>query len=156
MEVNDLNSKKYPDQPIIGLDMLFTKFYVITSPDLMQAVQRNAKTLSFEPLLLFSAKNIAGITNQKTLNILKETENGGQGLGPKIMHAMTPTLVGKPLDIMNMKMIQLIQPFIEKLGDMSTFDLYEWCKEATMAASTEATYGPMNPYKEKEIQDAWW
>lgn len=156
MAINDLNSQKHPDQPIIGLDMFFTKFYVITSPDLMQAVQRNAKTLSFEPLLLFSSKNIAGIRNQKTLDILKEKENGGQGLGPKIMHAMTPTLTGKPLDVMNMKMIQLIQPFIEKLGDMSTFDLYEWCKEATMAASTEATYGPMNPYKEKEIQDAWW
>lgn len=156
MKVNVVNSKKHPEQPIIGLDMFFTKFYVITSPDLMQAVQRNAKTLSFEPLLLFGARNISGISNPKTLDILKETDAGGQGLGSKIMHAMTPTLVGKPLDQMNLKMIRLIQPFIEKLGEMSTFDLYEWCKDATMAASTEATYGPMNPYKDKEIQNAWW
>ena len=156
MIINRTNRKKHPAQPIISLDMLFTKFYVITSPDLMQAVQRNAKTLSFEPLLLFSAKNIAGISNPKTLDLLKETDAGGRGLGPKIMHAMTPTLIGKSLDLMNIHMIRLIQPFIEKLGDSSTFDLYEWCKDATTAASSEATYGPMNPYKDKQVQDAWW
>ncbi|CEJ57042.1 hypothetical protein PMG11_05750 [Penicillium brasilianum] len=149
-------AKKHPEHPIISLDMLFTKFYVITSPDLMQAVQRNAKTLSFEPLLLFGARNISGISNPKALDILRETDAGGQGLGTKIMHAMTPTLVGRPLDQMNIQMIRLIQPFIENMGETPTFDLYEWCKDATMAASTEATYGPMNPYKDKDIQDAWW
>ncbi|KAF7717005.1 Uncharacterized protein PECH_003180 [Penicillium ucsense] len=149
-------AKKHPDQPIIGLDMLINKFYVITSPELVQAVQRNAKTLSFEPLLLFSAKTIAGITNPKALQILKDKEAGGEGLGARIMHSMTPTLIGKPLDKLNLHMIRLIQPFIEQLSETSTFDLYGWCKDATMAASTEATYGPMNPYADKEIQDAWW
>jgi hypothetical protein len=156
MITNTFNSKKHPEQPIICLDMFFTKFYVITSPDLMQAVQRNAKTLSFEPLLFFGAKNISGISNQKALNLLKETDAGGPGLSSKILHAMTPALVGKSLDSMNIQMIRLIQPFIEKLGESSTFDLYEWCKDATIAASTEAAYGPMNPYKDKTIQDAWW
>ncbi|KAJ5153098.1 uncharacterized protein N7482_009576 [Penicillium canariense] len=149
-------AKKHPQHPIIGLDMLFTKFYVISSPDLMQAVQRNSKTISFEPLLLFGAKNISGISDPKTLDILKGTESGGQGLGAKIMHSMTPTLVGKSLDQMNIRMVQLMRPFIDRMGETSTVDLYEWCRDATMAASTDATYGPLNPYKEREIQDAWW
>ncbi|KAJ5875512.1 uncharacterized protein N7473_012859 [Penicillium subrubescens] len=149
-------AKKHPGQPIISLDMFFTKFYVITSPDLMQAVQRNAKTLSFEPLLFFSAKNISGISNQRTLNLLKERDAGGEGLSSKILHAMTPALSGKALDKMNIQMIQLLRPFIEKLGESSIFDLYEWCKDATIAASTEAAYGPMNPYKDKVIKDGWW
>lgn len=161
MITDELNSKKHPRQPIISLDMFFTKFYVITSPDLMQAVQRNAKTLSLEPLLFFSAKNISGISNKRTLNILKERDAGGEGLSSKILHAMTPALSGKALDKMNIQMIQLLQPFIDKLGEgksgeSSMFDLYEWCKDATIAASTEAAYGPMNPYKDKVIRDGWW
>lgn len=161
MITNDLNSKKHPEQPIISLDMFFTKFYVITSPDLMQAVQRNAKTLRLEPLLFFSAKYISGISDQRTLNLLKEIDAGGEGFSSQILHAMTPALSGKALDIMNIQMIQLLQPFIEKLGGSKSgesfiFDLYEWCKDATIAASTEAAYGPMNPYKDKVIQDAWW
>ncbi|KAJ5692421.1 hypothetical protein N7462_001844 [Penicillium macrosclerotiorum] len=149
-------AKKHPRHPIITLDSLFTKFYVISSPDLMLAVQRHNKSLSFEPLLFISAHNIAGITNPKALDLLRDRDAGGHGLGSELMHAMTPTLVGESLDTMNIRMAQLMRPFIDDLGQSGTVDLYKWCKDAIVAASTDATYGPLNPYKDPEIIDAWW
>lgn len=142
--------------PIITLDLLFTKFYVISSPELMLQVQRNHKTISFEPFLEITAKNLASITDPKSLNLLRGESAGGHGLGNKILHVMVPALTGKPLDILNMQMTRLIRPFIDELGETCTLDLYKWCKEAIVCASTEATYGPLNPYKDPEVVAAWW
>lgn len=136
--------------------MVFGKLYFANSPELMQAIQRNNKTIAFEPLLNFSVGNLAGINNKKTQDLMRDTGSGGQGLSAKIMHALTPTLVGRPLDRMNLRMVQLMRPLIDEMGEKSEFDLYVWCQDAITAASTDATYGPLNPYKDKEIADAFW
>lgn len=150
------NSKKYPMYPIMTLDLLFTKFYVISSPELMLAAQRNHKTISFEPFLEITAKNLASINDPKSLNLLREEAAGGHGLGNKILHAMVPALTGKPLDTLNMQMTRLIRPLIDQLGETRTLDLYKWCKEAIVCASTDAAYGPLNPYKDPGVVAAWW
>lgn len=150
-----LDSKKHASYPIFGLDMLVSKFYIVSSPDLMQAVQRNNKTLSFEPLLDFSVSNIAGAQDKKILHLM-QSGSGGLGHASKILHALAPTLTGKSLDEMNSRMVKLMRPFIDEMGQKSTFDLYKWSQDAITAASTDATYGPLNPYGNKEVADAFW
>lgn len=135
--------------------MLVNKFYIVSSPELMQAVQRNNKAISFEPLLDFSISNIAGAQDQKILHLM-QSGSGGLGHASKIVHALPSTLTGKSLDAMNLRMVKLMRPFIDEMGKMSTFDLYGWCQETIMDASTDATYGPLNPYADKEVASAFW
>lgn len=136
--------------------MLFNKFYVVSSPELMQAVQRNNRSLSFEPLLDFSVSNIAGAHDKRILHLMQSPGAGGLGHARRILHVLVPTLTGKSLDMMNSRMVKLMRPFIDELGEKSTFDLYKWGQDAITAASTDATYGPMNPYGDKEVADAFW
>lgn len=155
LEADHPDSKKHATYPIFALDMLVNKFYIVSSPELMQAVQRNNKAISFEPLLDFSISNIAGAQDQKILHLM-QSGSGGLGHASKIVHALPSTLTGKSLDAMNLRMVKLMRPFIDEMGKMSTFDLYGWCQETIMDASTDATYGPLNPYADKEVASAFW
>lgn len=135
--------------------MLFTKIYIITSPELMQAVQRN-KALRLDPLLDLSVLKFSGITNKKTLDLMLDTSSGGQGFAQKLMHAVAPTMIGKSLDEMNIRMVRFMTPLIDELGDKPPFDLYKWCQDAITDASNDTMFGPMNPFKDKKISDAFW
>ncbi|KAL4888759.1 cytochrome P450 [Aspergillus ambiguus] len=146
-------TEKY-SYPIFSLDMLFGKVYLVTSPALLQAVQRN-RALTFDPFLTFSAERIAGIRGTG-LELMREKQSGGQGLNQTVVHAIHPTLTGRALDRMNERMAQLLSPMVDELAKCKTVDLYAWCTRVITAASTEASYGPLNPYRNREIEDAFW
>ncbi|GAB1212549.1 hypothetical protein ATERTT37_001688 [Aspergillus terreus] len=123
--------------PIFSLDMVFGKAYLVTSPALLQAIQRN-KALTFDPFLTMSAQRIAGIRGLG-LELMREKQSGGQGLNQKVVHAMHPTLTGRPLDRMNERMTQLLSPLVDELATRKTVDLYSWCSHVITLASTEAS-----------------
>ncbi|KAJ5623151.1 hypothetical protein N7490_011756 [Penicillium lividum] len=135
---------------------VFNKTYTITSPSLMQAAQRHNKTLKLDPLVTRGLRKVAGIKNEKTLHLPREKESGSGGLIQKIMHDMAPTLMGKSLDKMNLCMTRLLLPYVDRLGESSTIDLYGWCRDAITDASTETLYGPLNPYGSPEVAEAFW
>lgn len=135
--------------------MLVTKIYIVTSPQLMQVVQRN-KSLKLDPLLDVTVRSFSGITDKQTLDLLVDTTSGGQGFSQKLMHSLAPTMIGKSLDEMNIRMVRYMTPLIDELGDKAPFDLYRWCQDAITDASNDTMYGPMNPFKDKEISDAFW
>lgn len=148
-------SRKHPIDPIFSLDMLASKIYVVASPSLMYAVQRNNKIISFDPLFTTVAKHLAGIQGN-ALNMIREVESGGHGLGREIMNAMIPTLTGKSLDKMNDQILRSLRPLLDELDGIQTFDLYGWCRYAITVASTDAKYGQLNPYKVPATADAFW
>ncbi|EAU39081.1 conserved hypothetical protein [Aspergillus terreus NIH2624] len=131
-----LMTEKYT-YPIFSLDMVFGKAYLVTSPALLQAIQRN-KALTFDPFLTMSAQRIAGIRGLG-LELMREKQSGGQGLNQKVVHAMHPTLTGRPLDRMNERMTQLLSPLVDELATRKTVDLYSWCSHVITLASTEAS-----------------
>lgn len=151
---SNIQAQKHPQYPIFSLDMIFSKMYVITSPALLQAVQRHAKALTFDPLLNGFASRIAGIRGE-TLKLMDEPRYDGLSLNQVVIHAMQPTLIGEPLDRMNERMARLLRPLIDELANRETVDLYEWCFYTLMAASTDASYGPLNPYKDSKVQKAF-
>ncbi|KAJ5909863.1 hypothetical protein N7504_004506 [Penicillium tannophilum] len=149
-------AKSNRDKPVFTSNMVFNKTYIITSPDLMQAAQRHTKTLKFDPLVTFGLRNVAGIQNEKILHLLREKESGGGGLVQKIMHDMAPKLLGKPLDTMNLCMTRLLLPHFDRLAEATTVDLYGWCRDVIMDASTQSLYGTLNPYADAEVSKAFW
>jgi cytochrome P450 len=143
--------------PVFSLDMFSIKIYVINSASLVSAVQRNSKTISFDPFLTAAANRMSGIEGEG-LKLLQETESGGGGLNNEVLHSMHPALLGEGLDVMNRAMIKNLQKSLDDLqNDQNVaFDLHKWCRRAMGVASTDAVYGPLNPYKSEEIQSALW
>ncbi|KAJ9228434.1 hypothetical protein DTO166G5_8589 [Paecilomyces variotii] len=143
--------------PIFTLQMLNNKVSVITSPDLVSAVKRNHRTLSFDPIFTSAAERLAGVQGA-ALELLRETASGGKGLGNEVVQAMHPSLLGDGLDHMNRRMIDVLNESIDELVSYPNrrIDLVEWCRNAMTIASTDAVYGPLNPYKSRTIQDAFW
>ena len=141
--------------PIFGLNMVFTKSYLVTSPSILLSIQRNKKSLSFDPFISMTAERMVGIRGP-TLELIREKQSGGQGLTQTIIHAMQPTLIGAPLDRMNERMTRLLRPLVDELASTTTIDLYGWCRHAITVASTNASYGPLNPYKDANIEESFW
>lgn len=143
--------------PAFTLDLLFTKIYIMNSASLVSAVQRNHKIVSFDPFLTAAANRLAGIDGEG-LKLLQETENGGGGVNNKVLHSMHPALLGPGLDGMNSTMINNLQISIDNLESQHnlSFDLHAWCRHAITVASTDAVYGPHNPFKSQDIETAFW
>ena len=81
--------------------------------------------------------------------IVHETSKG--------MHAaMVP---GANLDNMNRSMLTIMEGYFNELASEkhSTIDLFEWIRPRFSVASTEAIYGPGNPFKrEPELGKDFW
>lgn len=73
------------------------------------------------------------------------------------MHtAMAP---GPNLDHMNQNMLSIMEGYFNELGarDDLTVELFEWIRPRFTVASTEALYGPGNPFKRKpELGRDFW
>ena len=137
------------------------KVYVVNSPDLALAVQRHPKALSFWYLEALFGKRLAAISSEAGLRIM--TNVHGEEDGPSLFWdgIMFLTKVLKPgsgLDAMNRAMVQRISKSLNELGDKesSTVDLWKWVRHIITMATTESTYGPMNPYKDEEVEKAFW
>ncbi|KAF2146999.1 uncharacterized protein K452DRAFT_261129 [Aplosporella prunicola CBS 121167] len=149
-------SAKHPDLVIYSMDMITNRAYIVNSPTLVAAVQRNHRIISFDPFLTVAANRMAGIEGHG-LELLREEQNGGQGLNNKVLHSMHPALLGTGLDRMNEKMIKFLKTSMDELASRSNaFDLHMWCRHAISVASTDAVYGKLNPYTDREIVDALW
>lgn len=137
--------------------------YIINSPDLVIAVQRNAKSLMSAP---FTAKFAAPV-----FNLSKETETvwfdnidqakGDWGLNYEGMRAIhnTLTLGSTDLDQINQMMLhRMSASFTELMPGRAEkkIRLMEWVRSELTTAATFAIYGPMNPYKDKRVQDGFW
>ncbi|KAJ5358371.1 cytochrome P450 [Penicillium cataractarum] len=155
IEYIGLQTRKHPPYPILSLDMIASKIHVVASPGLIYAVQRNNKIISFDPLLTIVAKQVAGLQGD-ALNIIREVESEGHGLGREIMNAMIPTLTGKSLDKMTHQILRSLRPFFDDLDGIHTVDLYDWCRHAITVSSTDAKYGHLNPYKDRATADEFW
>lgn len=82
---------------------------------------------------------------------------------------LTPKLMpGSPgLDALNRKAIEVLAEDIDRLarqcsssqggtgGDGVTVGLQEWTLRAMLMATTDAVYGPLNPYGDSAVTKAW-
>ncbi|KAI1910060.1 hypothetical protein LOZ12_004733 [Ophidiomyces ophidiicola] len=146
--------------PIFTINLLSSKVYVVTSPALIAAAQRKSRVISFEPFPTIAAERLAGIKGPR-LEALREPRRGGGGLNNRVMHVMSPTLLNEGLDQMNSRMVATLKEWVDGLssvgdGGHRAFDLYAWCRQILTIASTDAVYGPLNPYRPTSIQDAAW
>jgi hypothetical protein len=86
-------------------------------------------------------------------------EDGDRSLIGSFFKSMVPPLMpGKSLDAMNRIMIQSIAQSIDELmkDGAARINLSTWLRHHITMATTNATYGPANPFLDKHVEDAFW
>ncbi|XDG01572.1 hypothetical protein ABKA04_001187 [Annulohypoxylon sp. FPYF3050] len=139
------------------------KMYVVTDPDLIQIVQKQHRLLAFPPIeAKFASKTCgASLEAQAILDKNVNGDDGDFGLSMESYATMRAGLKpGSQLDDMNRLMIQEIAESLDSLqprrGESRRIGMYSWLRGAIATATTRSAYGPMNPYDDKAIADAFW
>ena len=145
------------------MQTLNKRTYVVNSPELVVAVQKNTKTLSFNPFIIAMAPRMfnVGQKDQEIVTLNNDSRDGDWGLVPEIHNGTYSILApGPELDDMVRTMVEKMNPFLDDLEDKmngTDIQLYGWFREAMSVASTEAVYGPENPFThEPGLIQAFW
>lgn len=146
------------------MQTLNKRTYVVTSADLVTAVERNEKTISFWPFMTAMSPRLFDVgKHSRTMDIVNYNIDAKQGKTGVVhethkgMHAeMAP---GDNLDLMNQATLGVMEGFFNELAveGEAVVDLYDWIRPRLTIASTQAIYGSTNPLRrEPRLVDAWW
>lgn len=147
--------------PIYTLNMLNRKLYIITSPDLVSAVDRSSKTLAFNPVIGEVAQRMTGY-DEASRKIINHNLNGEKGSGYVIdaHNGIVPVLLpGKNLEEMTLTMLQEASLYLTALEKENgkEIDLFNWTRKTLTICSTRAIYGPENPFnKDSKFEEMFW
>lgn len=149
--------------PIYTLLVPGSKLYVVNGLDLIGAVQRQHKSLAFPPIEAKFAMTVCQ-SSQEANDILNLNVNGEEGdwgcsvdFYKSIHSALAP---GQGLDGMNRLMIRNIATSIDSLKPIqkagTKIKLAKWLRHHITLATTNSVYGPMNPFQDPKIEEAFW
>ena len=145
--------------PIYTLKMLNMKVYVVTSPVLVNDVNRNSKKIAFNPFIAQLGKRMTG-HDEATGQIVQHNLNGENGPGYVIeVHDETVASLapGKDLEQMTQAMLKQVSPYLDALANDVEVDLFEWIRNMVTMCSTRAVYGPDNPFdQDKTLITSFW
>ncbi|VUC22732.1 unnamed protein product [Clonostachys rosea] len=151
------------DAPIFTMSLPGQKMYVVTKPELVQVIQKQHKTLAFPPIEAKFASTVCGASLEAKAILAKNVngDEGDFGLSMDSYAAMRAALKpGPELDDMNSSMLLEIVEALDKLeppkGESRNLGMYGWLRGAITTATTRSVYGPMNPYNDKSVADAFW
>jgi len=153
------------DLPIYTLRTFTTRVYVVNSPELVIAVQRNAKNISFTPFVVAMLPRLFDVS-RRDIDIASrnhDEEDGHWGFMSDV-HRSTYSVLGPGVDLDNMvrSLLENMMIHFEELsnspgGEAVTIDLFSWVRRTITAASTSAVYGPENPFTcQQGLETAFW
>ena len=144
--------------------MLSQRMYIVNSPELVLAVQRQTKSLSFQPFVASMLPKLL-LVDADAMEILKRNMDGDEGDWGLAMDthrgiwlALTP---GPQLDLMLQSVLTTLLPlFLEFAGSREArtmTELYAWVRRGLTLVGTESLYGPENPFRyEPGLEEAFW
>ncbi|KAK4189459.1 cytochrome P450 [Podospora australis] len=156
-------ARKVVGAPIYTMSLPGQKMYIATSSELVQAVQKQHKILAFAPLAAKFVVKICGMS-QEGDSMIKKNLSGDEGNESLWLaaesHIHNTLKPGANLDDMNHSMIEEVVRELNELqpgpGKLAKIGMYHWLKGVITTATTRSVYGPMNPYDDKDIADAFW
>ena len=146
---------------IYTLNMLNGKVYIVTSPELVTAVNRNSKALAFNPFIAALGMRITG-HDEATSQIVQHNLNGEHGPGYVIdVHDGTVAALapGANLEAMLASLLHAVDGYLLDLQDGRDLeaDFFSWTRRMITMCSTTAIYGPSSPFAENpENCDLFW
>ncbi|KAI1028496.1 hypothetical protein LB503_002588 [Fusarium chuoi] len=147
----DLVSAQQP-HPIFTIDMSGQKNYIVTSPELVQAVQRNTTSLSFSPAIIPAFRRMMGFDEAGIELIFRDahTENGivqkaSLLPGTESLDELCTLIRAKLLNIVN------------ELPSSQTIDLYAWVQDLFMRTNNSACFGEKDPFSlDPSLNSTFW
>ena len=138
--------------------------YIVTTLELIQAIQKLPRVLAFPPVEAKFAISVCGCSAESHSILMKNVndDEGDWGLSMKSYASMRAALsAGPDLDKMNRVMIEnvaasldeLLTPSVKHAGKIS---LSSWLRKVVTMATTNSVYGPHNPFKEDAVANAFW
>ncbi|KAF2966948.1 hypothetical protein GQX73_g6605 [Xylaria multiplex] len=124
---------------------------------LISSVQKHYHNISWVPLMGHAISWISG-TNEATNSMMARdvvTDKGFLlGMKKAAFAALAP---GASLDAMNMLAIQEFAKNIDVLAGKGQhqLSLFPWIRSQILMATTEAIYGPHNPFRDQSVAEAW-
>ncbi|KAL2132051.1 hypothetical protein VTI74DRAFT_4280 [Chaetomium olivicolor] len=143
--------------PIYTLRLPFQRMYVVNATSLIPQLQKHWRTVSFAAIAA-DAGTVVGMSKEAVEVMHRDltSEHGFSTSWPKyIMPAMAP---GPDLDAINRRSIEVFNAEMERLRAKSgpvRFGLWEWTSRMIISGTTEAVWGPENPYRKPEVAAAW-
>ena len=142
--------QQYPDLDCYTLQLYTSKFYVVSSLELVAAVQRNTKTLSFDPLLEFTAELLGGMSKD---GMRKHKQ---PGISRRLLKQTHPQMWPGPAAEAMVRSITVdiarsVNALIEAGDESREIDLHKWVRDTIGIASTNAVWGrEHNPFTDIE------
>lgn len=130
--------------------------YIVNATELIPVLQRQWRTVSFAAIAA-DAGGLVGMSKEAVEIMHRDlkSEHGFSLSWPKyIMSAMGP---GKELDAINRKSIEVFAADMERLRTEGTVKvgLGQWSRDIMVTSTTEAIWGPQNPYRDAAVAEAW-
>ena len=157
-------SKKH-NLPIYTLQTLTKRIYVVCSLDLVLAVQRDTRKLSLDPFIVNFIPRMfhLGKKDMEAVALNHDGDKGHWGYIPESHSSASSTLApGPEMDRMIRTALEISISFFNELrleardAGLET-DLYGWTRQLVSLATTQAVYGPENPFRhEPSLVDAFW
>ncbi|KAI9155613.1 25-hydroxycholesterol 7-alpha-hydroxylase [Paramyrothecium foliicola] len=142
--------------PIYTLRLPFARIYVVNATELIAPLQKHWRHVSFA-VIAADAGGAVGMS-KGALEVMHRDITSEEGFTlswPRyIMPAMSP---GEDLDLLNRRAIEVFATKTEELRDQGhqKISLWHWTRRAMVDSTTEAVWGPENPYKDEAITEAW-
>ncbi|KAF5631730.1 cholesterol 7-alpha-monooxygenase [Fusarium sp. NRRL 52700] len=144
--------------PIFTIDMSGQKNYIVTSPELVQAVQRNTTSLSFSPAMIPAFRRMMGFDEAGIELIFRDahTENGMYGEIHRVQRASL--LPGtESLDELCTLIRAKLLNIVNELPSSQTIDLYAWVQDLFMRTNNSACFGEKDPFTiDPSLNSTFW
>ncbi|GAP82390.1 putative cytochrome p450 oxidoreductase [Rosellinia necatrix] len=143
--------------PIYTLRLPGTRVYVINAVELIPVLQRQWRAISFTPILAASGPSVMGMSNEASKILhrnMQSDHNYVVGFAPTISLAMGP---GPSLDLMNKRAVEVMVAGMREFRQKgpTVINFWDWTRHEILMATTDAIYGPQNPYRDPGIEAAW-
>jgi hypothetical protein len=154
---NEASSLKNPDLPIFTIPLGPSKMYIVTSPQLIQAVYRS-KSFSVDPLTIAFAERMVGF-GPNLVHLMHHPPADGSIAWLHDQHKRYDVLApGPPLYEMNTRVLEGLTGVLNQIdASFETKQLYLWVRDVFTVATTGALFGLDNPLirDTKLIADLW-
>ena len=137
--------------------------YIVNSPSLIKLIQKQPKVFAFAPIVAHFLRSVC-YSSKEANDIVEfnvDGEAGDRGYLATFNKISRPILApGPDLDKMNRAMIENIVNFMPQLdraaGLANTLMLSHWLRHQVTIATTNAIYGPSNPFLDLKVKKAFW
>ncbi|KAK3291993.1 cytochrome P450 [Chaetomium fimeti] len=143
--------------PIYTLRLPFQRMYIVNATQLIPVLQKQWRVISFASIAA-DAGNVVGMSKE-AVEVMKRDLTSEHGFSPSwpkyIMPSMAP---GPDLDAINRRAIEVYVAEMAKLRGTDTatkVGLWEWSRRMMVTSTSEAVWGPANPFRDPAVADAW-